>query len=690
MPDAYRQLRYRRLLFLPRLLRTAPDALLRVMDASVEQSGSFAFTILSDLQWLGQHSVQIINMEAPPSSLHQWLNFCGSGSWKSYLRNAYYNDNRLFLDSVSHATMLHDICKTHARVGLQPPTFVVQPVQPAIVPPLVAPLIAPVPVPEADDVYFCYECWTTTTTTKAWHNHRRAKHGIYPVSKYLVDGHVCKVCLTLFPTISRMYQHLESDSRRCLAVWEQLDLRLTPEQVESVDALRKSETAHLHSLGYRETKSLHPCVRVLGPFHPLPDTPIDLAPQTIPTCKALDAQQVNDAAPPVLPGGNIVAPVPEDLPSATFFSLPKILALNIKLVLHLFSGQRRDNDLQAEFEAEHVRSGLYLGNVIVLSLDIVLHPQLGDLTNPQAIALWQDLIVLGVVVFVMAGPPCETWSAARFLQLESDGSHGPRPLRTTQQLWGLTCLRKSEANSVAIGNALLRAVIRMFYAALCNPTVAVVMEHPRLPHWIPNAPSSWLLPELQCIASGPNARSVQVDQCMVGAPSMKPTTLLCLQVNRIALLDLQCLRCDRQHVHQQVLRGLDEDGLFRTAPAKQYPRGLCSLLARLALGQFLDSCSSNPPASPLLDEFSESVLSKFYVPTDYYTDSVNSYGADLSVNTGTYKPLPQLPSGKAEAAELALATARANTHSAMSKLVALPNGKSRIDKFGHSRVVFNT
>ena len=40
MPDAYRQLRYRRLLFLPRLIKSATDSLLKVLDASVSHHGS--------------------------------------------------------------------------------------------------------------------------------------------------------------------------------------------------------------------------------------------------------------------------------------------------------------------------------------------------------------------------------------------------------------------------------------------------------------------------------------------------------------------------------------------------------------------------------------------------------------------------------------------------------------------------
>ena len=142
-----------------------------------------------------------------------------------------------------------------------------------------------------------------------------------------------------------------------------------------------------------------------------------------------------------------------------------MVALNIRFIFHLFSGQMRDHDSQHEVETLQRQHNNFLGNVVILSIDIVLHPQLGDLTNPQAIALWQDLIILGVVIFFMAGPPCQTWSAARHLVLDSDGSHGPRPLRTQDQLWGSTCLRKSEASSISVGNAFLRATISIFFAA---------------------------------------------------------------------------------------------------------------------------------------------------------------------------------------------------------------------------------
>ena len=230
-------------------------------------------------------------------------------------------------------------------------------------------------------------------------------------------------------------------------------------------------------------------------------------------------------------------------------------------------------------------------------------PQLGDLTNPQAIALWQDLIALGIVIFVLAGPHCETWSAARYLKLEGDGPNGPRPVRSQSRLWGLPMLGRAEAQSVVIGNALLRATIRMFFAALTAPGTAVIMEHPKRPSWVPLAPSSWLVPELKYIARQANCLTPDIDQCMFGAPSKKPTTLLCLQVQHLDLLRNMPHVCDGNHEHATVLRGLDSEGLFRTAPAKTYPRGLCAILVKLAFEQFASICSDHPPAHPDLDRF---------------------------------------------------------------------------------------
>ena len=72
-----------------------------------------------------------------------------------------------------------------------------------------------------------------------------------------------------------------------------------------------------------------------------------------------------------------------------------------------------------------------------------------------------------------------------------------------------------------------------------------------------------------------------IHQCMLGAPSKKPTTLLAINLPQLgqAILDApnQAV-CNRRHKHV-ALQGLDQEGNFLTAPAKQYPARMCRMLA---------------------------------------------------------------------------------------------------------------
>ena len=106
----------------------------------------------------------------------------------------------------------------------------------------------------------------------------------------------------------------------------------------------------------------------------------------------------------------------------------------------------------------------------------------------------------------------------------------------------------------------------------------------------------------------------------------------------------------------------------------------------MAVGQFLEVARRNPPP-PRLEEFVESVLFKFYIPTDPDLNSTNSFGADCSTSSGTYGILPPLPNGKAEDAVKALAEAQAASAHAMTCLFGLPNGSAVSDKQGHLRLL---
>lgn len=111
-------------------------------------------------------------------------------------------------------------------------------------------------------------------------------------SKYLVDGHTCQVCLKIFLSISRIYQHLEQDSQCCLAAWQTLmpsqpplcSVQLTSDQFDLVESVRESESKYLTSSAYRET---HPIFRVSGPLRMFQPQDFEFTPQAIPTVPCL-------------------------------------------------------------------------------------------------------------------------------------------------------------------------------------------------------------------------------------------------------------------------------------------------------------------------------------------------------------------------------------------------------------------
>ena len=163
----------------------------------------------------GTHSSRIVQMDSPPNSLYQWLNFCASMSWKSYIRDAFCNDNRLYLEDARLSVMHTDIQNIHSRAGLPAPVFCIAPVPPegeqrapaspaSTAPPddgsaSASPSAAVTTLP--DPLSFrllCYKCGATSATTKAWKDHRRIVHLIPPACEQLIDGHVCKVCLKPF------------------------------------------------------------------------------------------------------------------------------------------------------------------------------------------------------------------------------------------------------------------------------------------------------------------------------------------------------------------------------------------------------------------------------------------------------------------------------------------------------------
>lgn len=103
---------------------------------------------------------------------------------------------------------------------------------------------------------------------------------------------------------------------------------------------------------------------------------------------------------------------------------------------HFFSGYRRTGDLH-EILGEVSLGGSTM--LYVLSVDLCMQRQSGDLARPEALSWWQQRAASGQLAGCGGGPPCETHSAAC---CSDDG--GPRQLRDQAHPAGRPGLRKRE------------------------------------------------------------------------------------------------------------------------------------------------------------------------------------------------------------------------------------------------------
>ena len=104
-------------------------------------------------------------------------------------------------------------------------------------------------------------------------------------------------------------------------------------------------------------------------------------------------------------------------------------------------------------------------------------------------------VAVGFFHTVVAGPPCSTWSKARFNLLFG----GPRPLRTRSQPWGRTDINMStaETRQLNIATKLLINTLRIM-TGIAKAGGTYILEHPRDPGG-PPYPSIWDLPEVAAL-----------------------------------------------------------------------------------------------------------------------------------------------------------------------------------------------
>ena len=213
--------------------------------------------------------------------------------------------------------------------------------------------------------------------------------------------------------------------------------------------------------------------------------------------------------------------------------------------------------------------------VHTVSLDIVVDSEKGDISKPEIRNFWLHGIDEGWILAFLAGPPCETWSRARAVQCDHADRQGPRVIRTAEDLWGLAHLRIRELEQIDVGNLLLCFSAEAFLRLACVGGSATI-EHPKEPEEVHFA-SIWKLPLFQMLLLLPGVELHSLSQGFLGAPSCKPTSLLCLNLPHItqAIVKNQVTST----MPKGAAIGKTASGQWATSSLKEYPPALNRALA---------------------------------------------------------------------------------------------------------------
>jgi hypothetical protein len=223
-------------------------------------------------------------------------------------------------------------------------------------------------------------------------------------------------------------------------------------------------------------------------------------------------------------------------------------------------------------------------NIITLSLDIIIDPTYGNLINETTINFWVDKIHKRQVHALIAGPPCETWSVARFNQ-QPNLTTQPQPLRNSTQLFGTYNLNKQQLTQTQVANQLLLSTLHLT-VHLFHAGGAAILEHPKQPQ-LPHAPSIWKIPLINYLLTSPAFNKITFKQNIHGQIGPKPTTLLTLRIPNAHKFIYR--RDPTITINNTPLIGRNSDGTYKTTKAKEYPPHMCKMLALMLLDAFSQS-----------------------------------------------------------------------------------------------------
>ena len=337
---------------------------------------------------------------------------------------------------------------------------------------------------------YCIMCKRSFSNRRGWFLHAFTKHGYRSQPGQNAVGDTCFICHKQYPSTASLQNHLryssrcntafalrrhelvqnpplEAKHRQCPWRYVQSDvvIALTDDPIDfELEALQSHLSQILHNFETEHALQRDPALlagaledglscalpfsRILEGFRSWVEScrPVDYV---VESAVSFVWQWLDSLAPSYIPAES----------SGKFQDEAHRKILRMKVVdprvwavrptelyfLHFFSGRRRRGDLQEAIERIPLPSNTVLW---VLSLDLQICPRRCNLMCPKQQAQWS-------VAGSCAGPPCETWSIARWMPPAIPLHHGmrpPRPIRSRDEPWGLLRSSAKEHEQLTVGS----------------------------------------------------------------------------------------------------------------------------------------------------------------------------------------------------------------------------------------------
>ena len=593
------QVHMNRLRFAKRLFLRCPAITWSLLFADTS-SKSWLTSFNASCTWMRTHYDQPQKLPTAEDTMAWIQHICMDTRWKGRVKKAGHLALQYHMAQAEHLIWQHNLEATLAQAGATLPAD-------------------PVPF-QSPERWQCDLCSKVFASTRALAMHASREHGYRKKVRYFATGATCQVCGQMFHTRGRLAIHLEHNPK-CYDVIQACWPPMPEQEVEELDRADRETEVQLRQQGWWATKAFMPALKTAGPALPpagsqasreMFDKMTARRPPDTTAFNQLQGRKI-EAAPPAhtglwwqdadLPAFVLQSPhgVDEGGGAFTEGGLAReaaLLHIRALVVVHFFSGFRRDRDIHQVIEQRSLANGT---QVFVLSVDLCMQRQHADLATHASLRWWKQRALSGQLASIGGGPPCETYTAAR----QADGL-GPRPVRSASEPRGLPGLTLREWQQIQIGDRLLRFLLEML-VLMALMGYSGFIEHPQFPTWekTRSLTSIWCLKAVKLMKRLRCVSVVSFDQCVCGANAKKPTTLLVIRMPQVRsnLLQLGNMgRCSHAAGAHQPLIGKQADGSFATARAKIYPPMLNDILGR-AMHDFANAMAHPNVADQLPDEF---------------------------------------------------------------------------------------